>query len=330
MSVLAVVGGQYGGEGKGKMISFLDYNIEPDIIAKGSGPNSAHRVVSDSFDYTFRMLPAHIRQNSSVFVFGAGTLIDIEELFKEISLCNCKSNVRIDPRAGIIDPEYITEQKNDIVYSRIGTTYRGTGVAAALRARRRLKLAKEFSGLRDYIINVPDYLYSNLKQNKKILLEGSQSTQLSNYHGDYPYCTSRDTTVSALCSQLGIGIKFIDDILLVVKCFPTRNHAGSLPNEFSKDEIKKNRIKEVNCDGIQRRVGKMDFDVIKNSVMINSATQIALTGIDYYDFRTKGADSKSKLTAKAFRLIEKLENATNLNVKYVSTGPKYYETVVLN
>ena len=43
-----------------------------------------------------------------------------------------------------------------------------------------------------------------------IILEGSQSAHLSNYNGDYPYCTSRDSTVASLCSQIGIGIRLVD------------------------------------------------------------------------------------------------------------------------
>ena len=55
----------------------------------------------------------------------------------------------------------------------------------------------------------------------------------------YPYVTSKDVTASAICSDVGIGPKKIDDVLIVFKSFVTRVGEGPLANEISLDEVKK-------------------------------------------------------------------------------------------
>lgn len=327
MTVIAVVGGQYGGEGKGKIVSFLDHLLQPDIIAKGGGPNGGHRVVTDSFDYTFRMLPAHVRMQGVTLAFGGGSLIDINELQRELALFSSTPSVLIDPHAGVIAERHVRQQTDDPRYEQIGTMYRGTGPAVAERAMRRLRLARELKLLQRFLYDIPEYIHSSALEGNVIILEGSQSAHLSNYHGDYPYCTSRDSTVASLCSQIGIGIRLVDKVVLVLKCFPTRNHAGRLPSEIEPNEAEKIGIIEFNVEGIRRRVGTLNIQDIKRSSLLNTPTDIALTGVDYFDDTVKGATRKEQLTKKVLSVIEKIECALSLPVSIISTGPKYYETV---
>ena len=55
---------------------------------------------------------------------------------------------------------------------------------------------------------------------RKILLEGTQGTGLSLYHGDYPSVTSRDTTVAGCLAEAGIGPRRVRKIILVCRTFP--------------------------------------------------------------------------------------------------------------
>lgn len=327
MSVLAVLGGQYGGEGKGKIMSFLDHYVQPTVIAKGGGPNGGHRVVTEQFDHTFRMLPAHVRTEQLKFIFGAGALIDPTLLRQEMSLFPCAQNVLIDFRSGIIEPRHIEDQIDDKLYRSIGTTYRGTGTAIAERITRRLKLADAVEELEPYLTDTPIFLHERIKRGDDILLEGGQSVYLSNYHGDYPYCTSRDTTIAALCSQVGIGIRYVDRIFLVLKCFPTRNHAGNLPKELPDDEITRLGLSQYNVDGIRRRVGSFDLASMMRGIILNSATDIALTGVDLLDAAVRGKTKKKDLTSKVLSFVESIEDHAKLPVSIISTGPKYQEAV---
>lgn len=335
MVVIAVVGAQYGGEGKGKIVSYLDSYLKAEYIAKASGPNSCHRVVENDFDYNFRMLPSHVRIGKPNFVFGAGALIDLSVLSNEINLFLKNNKLYIDRQAGVISKENINQQKIDPLYKIIGTTYSGTGTACAERCRRRLKIANEFEELKKYIADSSEILHQAMMKKKNIILEGSQAFGLSNYHGTYPFCTSRDTTVSALCSQLGVPFNLIDKVVLVVSCLPTRNHAGPLENEIFPIENSNTNDDNMNLvvynyAGIKRRIGNIDVKLVKKAVYVNSATSIALTHVDRLDKSVYGITEKKELTPRITQMISKLESECSIPVSLVSTGEKTSQIIVLN
>ena len=58
MAVTIVVGGQYGGEGKGKIVAHLAKRDNPDFVVRCGGPNSGHTVHLKDQIFRLRMLPA--------------------------------------------------------------------------------------------------------------------------------------------------------------------------------------------------------------------------------------------------------------------------------
>ncbi len=268
MPLTIVLSGQFGGEGKGAITAYLVLKDKIEILVKTGGPNSAHSFGKDGHITKVRMIPSGACWGVSTIVFPAGCLIHSQTLFAELESLNFKGRVIIDPQSGIIEPEYIEQQQKDTFYNFAGSTLTGTGLAAALRAKRRLRLAKDEPSLSKYIGNTIDFLSESLKLGKAVLIEGSQSFGLSNYHGDYPFTTSRDTTVGSLLGQIGLGYKYVDKVILVIKCFPTRNKIGNgnLPFEISQDFINSHiPLKEFgggSYQGLdsQRRLGLFDFD----------------------------------------------------------------------
>ena len=104
---------------------------------------------------------------------------------------------------------------------------------------------------------------------------------ISLYHGEYPYVTSKDVTASAACSDVGIGPKNVDEVIVVFKSYVTRVGAGPLENEISEEEINKKGWSEFGTvTGRQRRAAPFNFELAKKACIINSATQIALTKLD--------------------------------------------------
>ena len=218
MPLIIVAGGQYGGEGKGLISTAISKWDDVDILVKTGGPNSAHTYTLNGHSYTFRMIPAASALGDVVIVFPAGVLIYPKQLKTELELISFKGKIIIDPRAGIVNEDHIRRQKEDPheIYRRAGSTYTGTGAASADRAMRILRLAGEIN-FNKYLgtkynfslLDTQEYLAKNYADGKKIMIEGCQGYGLSNYHGEYPYVSSRDNTVNGLMSQVGLGKEFL-------------------------------------------------------------------------------------------------------------------------
>src|SRR5260370_1473368 len=67
-----------------------------------------------------------------------------------------------------------------------------------------------------------DDVEKELSEGKRILIEGTQGTGLSLYHGDYPYVTSRDTTVAGCLSEAGIAPTSVRRVIMVCRAYPIR------------------------------------------------------------------------------------------------------------
>src|SRR5689334_2901756 len=85
MPLTIIVGGQYGGEGKGLITAYLVARGDADILVKTGGPNSAHSFGNGQSMFRVRMVPSGANLGSSAFVFPAGCLIHIETLLNEVA-----------------------------------------------------------------------------------------------------------------------------------------------------------------------------------------------------------------------------------------------------
>ncbi len=324
-----VVGAQFGGEGKGKISAYLASRGRFAAACRCGGVNSSHTVVQGTTTVRLRLMPAAaLADNAGYYIFGAGTLLHVPTLFSEIELLKIDhAKIIIDPQAGIVTEDCVKEQRKDPRYIEIGSTLTGTGQASARRCLRSLSLAKDIAELRNFIGDVPLFLYDLIKRKKRdVLIEGQQGFGLSNYHGDYPYTSSRDSTAAAMLSELGLGPRLRMRIILAVKAFPTRNHGGRLDHEVSEEEASRYGIAEFGGGswGIKdkrRRVGIVNFADIARAAKINSATEIALTGAVYLDPSVRGVTSVSQMSGYVREFVSTLEKATGIPVRYVSTGP---------
>ena len=102
--------------------------------------------------------------------------------------------------------------------------------------------------------NVSDSVNYSLDNKENIIVEGTQGTFLSLFHGGYPYVTSRDVCASAICSDVGIGPKRVDEVIVVFKAYVTRVGGGPLQNEIGNDEANRLGWAELgSVTGRQRR-----------------------------------------------------------------------------
>jgi len=330
MPCLVTVGGFYGDEGKGKIIAYLAKKDNPTIAVRGGvGPNAGHTFTFEGKEYKVRMLPSAALNPTTRLLIGAGVLVNPQVFMKEVAMFQADDRTFVDAQCGIIDQTHIDRDRGeDHLKSKVGTTGTGTGPANADRAMRTLRLAKDVPELSLYIEDVSNSVNYAIENNEKVIVEGTQGTYLSLFHGGYPYVTSKDVTASGICSDVGIGPKKVDEVLVVFKAYVTRVGGGPLQNELSEEEAKKRGWLEFgSVTGRQRRASPFDMDLAKKSIRLNSGTQLAVTKLDVIYPESAGVKEYAKLPAEAKKFIENIEGETGLKVTMIGTGPELYDVV---
>lgn len=334
MSLTVVLGGQFGGEGKGSIVAYLAQSGRFAALVKTGGPNSAHSYGSLGVLHRVRMVPSGASLTEIPIIFPAGSLIHIETLFREVEALGLRNQLVVHPQAGIVTNDHVSDQAGDDFYRGAGSTLTGTGAASALRAKRRLGLAKDEPRLAQYLAETSEYLARLSDRGAEVLVEGAQGYGLSNYHGDYPYVSSRDCTVGAVLSQVGLGPRHLGDVLLVAKCFPTRNShgCGRLPFEIdlSTSPEMASALAEVGGGSFSsgdapRRVAFFDFEVVERAIRANSPTALALTGLDRLN-SLQNVDVVQRRYGTPTAFIERLETTLQTTVRLEGWGP-YVEDV---
>jgi adenylosuccinate synthase len=324
-----VVGGAFGDEGKGKVVSYLAVKDNVDVAARGGvGPNAGHTVVYNSKVLKLRMLPSAIVNEKTRLMIGPGVLVNPEVLVDEVSQYNVDGRLIIDRQCGIIERSHIERDKEGHLRDTITTTGTGTGPANSDRILRVARVAKDEPLLSKYIGDVAEEVNTAIDNKEKVLLEGTQATGLSIYHGTYPYTTSKDVTASAICADVGVGPRKVTDVIVVFKSYFTRVGAGPLENELPSDEILRRGWQEYgSVTGRPRRAAPFDIQVAKRSVMLNSASQIAITKLDVLFPETSHAQQYSNLSDAAKKFVEMIEAETGTDVTLIGTGNECYDII---
>ncbi len=323
MPSTVVVGGFFGDEGKGKIISYLAQKDNPGIVVRGgAGPNAGHTIEDGDKKYKVRMLPSGFLNKNAKLMIGPGVVINPEVLHKEIEEFGTSKRSFVDNNCGIIEKAHMESDAGGRLKEKIGSTGSGTGPANADRAMRTLKMAKEIPSLKPFLIDVAEELHTALDSEQNILVEGTQGTFLSLWHGTYPYVTSKDVTASGICADIGLGPKNVDDVMVVFKSYVTRVGTGTLQGELPMEEVSKRGWSEVGTvTGRQRRAAEFDFTLAKRAIMLNSATQIAITKLDVLFPECAHKNSFDDLSTSAKKFITQIEDSTDVAVTLIGTGP---------
>jgi len=322
-----IVGGFFGDEGKGKIVSYLALKDNPSIVVRGgAGPNAGHTIADGNKVYKVRMLPSGFLNKSSRVMIGPGVVVNPTILLKEINDFGVSDRAFVDQRCGIIEETHL--ERDSKLKDTIGSTGSGTGPANADRAMRTLKLAKDIDSLSSYLEDVPTELNHALDEKKGVLVEGTQGTYLSLWHGTYPYVTSKDVTASGICSDIGLGPKRVDEVMVVFKSYVTRVGEGPLENEIASDAISKKGWSEWGTvTGRQRRAAEFNFTLAKKAIMLNSATQIAITKLDVMFPSCAHKTSYASLDGEAKSFIKNIEDKLGIPVTLIGTGPAINDIV---
>lgn len=327
-----VAGGQFGDEGKGKIVAYLALHDKPDIIARaGVGPNAGHTVIYEGRKYGLRQIPCGFVNKSSRLLIGPGVLVNPVVVSKEVEETGAGDRLGIDRHCAVIEPQHIEEDRtSEHLKGKIGTTGTGCGPANVARTSRKGRLAEEIEELSPFLTDVPLEVNEALRQGKSVLVEGSQGFGLSLTHGTYPYVTSKDTAASTLAADVGVGPTKVDDVILVYKAYASRVGSGPFPTEMPVERAEKLGIVEHGTvTGRRRRIGEFDFDLAKRAAMINGATQIAISCIDRLFKGSREAKRFEHLPDDAKAFVNRVEEELDLPVTLISIGPEIDETLDL-
>jgi adenylosuccinate synthase len=331
MPSTVVIGGFFGDEGKGKIISYLALHDKPSIVVRGgAGPNAGHTIKDGDKIYKVRMLPSGFLNKDAKVMVGPGVVVNPSVLLKEINDFDVEGRAFLDYNCGIIEESHKEADSQGRLKEKIGSTGSGTGPANAERAMRTLKMAKEIDELESYLTDVPLEVNSALDRNENVLIEGTQGTHLSLWHGTYPFVTTKDVTASGICADVGIGPKKVDDVIVVFKAYLTRVGTGPMPGELSEEETSAKGWEEFGTvTGRLRRAAEFDFGLAKRAVMLSSANQISITKLDVRFPNCAGITSYDELDEDAKSFIKKIEKELGVKVTLIGTGPGVTDVIDL-
>ena len=143
MPAYAVLGAQWGDEGKGKIVDVLARDAQ--IVARFAGGNNAgHTVVNDQGKFSFHLIPCGVFWPDALNIIGNGVVVDPDVLLEEIDDLKSRGidighRIVISERAHLIMPYHVVLDElaeKARGSARIGTTGKGIGPAYADKAAR--------------------------------------------------------------------------------------------------------------------------------------------------------------------------------------------------
>jgi adenylosuccinate synthase len=239
--------------------------------------------------------------------------------------------------------EDIDIRRENRLAQKIGSTRQGVGWATARRILRgadgrlaSVRMAGDIPDLQPYLAHATDVLEDAYSRGWRIMLEGTQGTGLSLYHGSYPHVTSRDTGVAGTLSESGVAPHRLRRCILVCRTYPIRvespsseNSSGPMSIELKWSEVERRaevprgrleRSERTSTTDKLRRVGEFEWDLLRRSALLNGPTDIALTFVDYLGKKNRDARRFDQLSQDALLFIEEVERVAGAQVSLVSTG----------
>ncbi len=213
MSTTAIVGAQWGDEGKGRIVDYLAQKADVVVRYQG-GDNAGHTVINSKGKFALHIIPSGIFNPDTINIVGAGTVVNFDTMATELDAISQSavdvSNLFIDIRAHLILPFHkaldgAEEESRKSTWA-VGTTKRGIGPCYSDKATR--------SGIRAGDILDPERLKVRLE------MMVPQKNRLLEYYG-LPQVTVND--LMDLCSvwRERFGKRIVDTVPILRKAIST-------------------------------------------------------------------------------------------------------------
>lgn len=186
--IIAIIGCQWGDEGKGKLVDILAEKYDLIVRATG-GANAGHTIYTENKKIVFHLIPSGVLHAGKIGVIGNGCVIHLPTLFEEIETLK-KEGVEVNGRLWISDRGHIVfeyHKKIDILLEeqkggkKIGTTGRGIGPAYTDKMMRMGIRIGELLNFEKF----QEHYLANLKIHQKMYVfehdGGKELSELKNY-----------------------------------------------------------------------------------------------------------------------------------------------------
>lgn len=207
MPVTAVVGAQWGDEGKGKIVDWLA--TQADLVVRFQGGNNAgHTVVNEFGEFKLHLVPCGIFNPATKCVIGTGTVVSPTVLLEELAALTERgvqtSNLVISSRAQLLMPYHVLFDKLEEQArgeQSLGTTLRGIGPCYVDKVKR--------SG-----IQMGDLFDAELLRSKVIIQLAEKNVLLKALYGHEPL--EAEVVAAAVLSECQPLLPYIQDTLPMV------------------------------------------------------------------------------------------------------------------
>lgn len=275
----------WGSAGKGGLSGFLALRRPYDAVVCSYGTQAGHSY--NNAECGIRMMVQQVPVGvicptvKNIFI-GPGALIHADVLRKELSDYSAffeGKRLLIHEHAAVVTDDH-SKKEYERGQTKMGSTAKGVGQAAIDRILRDpdgkavAKLAWKGTDLEQYVVDRFTYV-DELAKSKHLLVEGAQGFSLSMYHGDYPYCTSRDVTPWQIAADCGLPWDWASNIQVMGVCrtFPIRvnNRDGSSgpaypgQRELTFEEIGQ-PVEKTTVTKLPRRVFEFSLEQIEHAL----------------------------------------------------------------
>jgi adenylosuccinate synthase len=206
MAVVAVIGAQWGDEGKGKIVDMLAEKARY-VVRFSGGDNAGHTVVNPYGEFKLRLTPSGIFYRNTTSIIGNGVVINPAVLNNEVDNLNSRgidtSKLLISDRAHLIMPYHIVIEgleEKALGDKAIGTTLKGIGPAFADKVAR---MGIRAGDLLDKKV-LRDRLTTVLEAKNKILTKVYGAKALSFDEIYNQYCQYADRWAPRICDTIAV------------------------------------------------------------------------------------------------------------------------------
>ena len=316
--VKAVVGANWGDEGKGKITDMLAEKADIIVRFQG-GANAGHTIVNNYGKFALHTLPSGVFYDHTTSVIGNGVALNIPVFFKEYNEVVSRGvpapKILISERAQMVMPYHILfdqYEEERLGGKSFGSTKSGiapfysdkyeklASVCATknvllehLYHKPLLNVDELFAELMEYkkmvepyVCDVSLYLWNALKEGKEVLLEGQLGSLKDPDHGIYPMVTSSSTLAGYGAVGAGLPPYEIKQIVTVCKAYSSAVGAGAFVSEIFGDEADELRRRGGDggefgaTTGRPRRMGWFDCVASKYGCRLQGTTDVAFTVLD--------------------------------------------------
>lgn len=343
MRAYVIVCGQWGSTGKGLIAGYLSLKRNPDTVVCNFGPNAGHTFITPNGDsLIMKQLPTGLISPSVKNVLiGPGAIIDPDVFVAEIAQFHhflFHKKVMIHPGAVIVRPKHKLIEKE--VLARISSTQKGAGAALVDKIMRVPgALARDNSiDLLNLVVTHDQYMEILLGSNV-VQVESAQGMELSVGCGSsYPYCTSRDITVSQILADCLIHPSRLSDVIATMRTYPIRvGHQYNVNGEKIGDsgpvyadqrELSWDDIgvpsEKTTVTGKIRRVFTWSNINLKKVIRLIEPNSIFLNFVNYI---SPDATNYDELNDKAIGMIQSInhvcdELGSQARIRWIGLGPR--------